>query len=256
MCINPVQIWMDIKSNLRKYIMNVSINFDTNAILNSLPESEFVILMNNCKLVKLEYAQVLYETAANIQHIHFPVDSIVSLIYETIEGKSAEIASIGNNGAVGCDILLSESPSRFRALTIHSGWAYQFKKADILHVFNKFNTVHYQLKNYIQTLTTEISLNGVCSKFHKIEQQFCKFLLLYSDRGSGKIPLTQESIAHLLGVRRETITDIASKLQKANILDYTRGQIEILDRTALENRCCECYYAIKNTIHSHYMAAA
>ncbi|SOD22418.1 Crp/Fnr family transcriptional regulator [Nitrosomonas ureae] len=236
--------------------MNVSTNLGTNAILDSLPESDFGTFKNNCKLVKLEYAQVLYETAESIQHIHFPLDSIVSLIYETIEGKSAEIASIGNNGAVGCDILLSESPSRFRALTIHSGWAYQFRKADILHVFNKLNTVHYQLKNYIQTLTTEISLNGVCSRFHKIEQQFCKFLLLYSDRVSGRIPLTQETIAHLLGVRRESITDIASKLQKANILDYTRGQIEILDRIALENRSCECYHVTKAAAHSQYLIAA
>ncbi|PTQ79689.1 Crp/Fnr family transcriptional regulator [Nitrosomonas ureae] len=236
--------------------MTLSFQSGTNLILDSLPESDLVSLLNDYKLVKLEYAQVLYESAENIQHIYFPVDCIVSLIYETLDGKSSEIASIGNNGAVGCDILLSDSPSRFRALTIRSGLAYQIKKSDILNEFNKLNLVHYQLKNYIHNLTTEISFNGVCSRFHKIEQQFCKFLLLYNDRASGKISFTQETIAQLLGVRRETITDIASRLQKDNIIHYARGEIDILDRATLVNRSCECYHAIKNTMHSHYMAAA
>lgn len=226
--------------------MNSTIHCSKNSLLNTLPKSDLSSIMACSKLVRLEFGEVLYESATDVQYMHFPVDSVVSLMYETIDGKSSEIVSIGNNGAVGSDILLSDSLSCFRALTISEGWAYQINKSHIRGELSNRKLLNSQLLNYIQNLTTEISFNGVCSRFHKIEQQYCKFLLLYNDRAPGKIPFTQEAVAHFLGVRRETITDIANKLQKENILYYIRGQIKIIDREALESHSCECYQAIKN----------
>ncbi|MBY0475423.1 MAG: Crp/Fnr family transcriptional regulator [Nitrosomonas sp.] len=221
-----------------------------NKLLNTLPESDFTAVMDQCRLVNLTAGEVIYESSEYIESIHFPVNCIVSLMYETLDGKSSEIASIGNNGAVGSDLILSNSPTIHRALVVHDGWAYQMKRTAVLDQFNKAELFKYQLLNYIQNLTTQISFNAVCARFHKIEQQFCKFLLLHNDWVPGKISFTQEAISHLLGVRRETITEIASNLQKANIIDYKRGEIHILDRQALEVHSCECYQAIKNTLHS------
>jgi hypothetical protein len=86
----------------------------------------------------------------------------------------------------------------------------------------------------------------VCNRHHSLEQQLCRWLLLSLDRSPGnELSMTQELIASMLGVRRESITEAAGRLQKAGLIHYSRGHIAVLDRPRLETEACECYAVVK-----------
>jgi CRP-like cAMP-binding protein len=102
------------------------------------------------------------------------------------------------------------------------------------------------LLRYTQALITQMSQNAVCNRHHTLDRQLCRWLLLSLDRlPSNELVMTQELISNMLGVRREGVTDAALKLQKAGLIRYSRGHINMLDRVGLENRCCECYAVVK-----------
>lgn len=229
--------------------MIISTQTCQNALLKSLPESDLAKIASHCKLVKLDVGQVVFETGLEVHSIHFPIDSIISLMHESFDGKSSEVASISSEGAIGINNVLNNNLPTFRAMTTHSGFAYVMNKADVLVEFQKVISFQNQLLNCIHQLTIQISLNGICGRFHSVKQQFCKFLLQYDDRFSNQISLTHEAIATRIGVRRESITEAAHALQKKGIIDYARGQITILDRPALEELSCECYHSQKMIRH-------
>ena len=103
------------------------------------------------------------------------------------------------------------------------------------------------LLRYTQTLMTQVSQIAVCNRHHSIEQRLCRWLLDSIDRlPDNRLDMTQELIAHMLGVRREGVTEAAGKLQKLGIIDYHRGHIIVLNRPKLEQLCCECYTVVKN----------
>lgn len=103
------------------------------------------------------------------------------------------------------------------------------------------------LLRYTQALITLMAQTAVCNRHHSLEQQFCRWLLLSLDRlESNELLVTQELIANMLGVRRETVTEAAGKLQRLGAIHYQRGHITVLDRTKLETHSCECYQVVKN----------
>jgi hypothetical protein len=107
--------------------------------------------------------------------------------------------------------------------------------------------MQHLLLRYTQALITQMSQTAVCNRYHSLDQQLCRWLLLTLDRlSSNKITMTQELIANMLGVRRESITEAAGNLQKSGLIQYSRGHIIVLDREGLENRSCECYQVVKN----------
>lgn len=99
---------------------------------------------------------------------------------------------------------------------------------------------------YTQALITQISQTAVCNRHHSIDQQLCRWLLLFMDRLSNNhLTMTQEFISNMLGVRREGVTQAALKLQQSGVISYQRGLIKVLDRPKLETLSCECYSAVK-----------
>jgi CRP-like cAMP-binding protein len=112
--------------------------------------------------------------------------------------------------------------------------------------FNRAGPVMHLLLRYTQALITQMSQTAVCSRHHGLDQQLCRWLLLSLDRLQGsELIMTQELIASMLGVRRESVTEAALKLQAAGLIRYARGHITVLDRPALEQRSCECYAVVK-----------
>ncbi|WP_097103778.1 Crp/Fnr family transcriptional regulator [Nitrosomonas ureae] len=237
-----------ILKSLEGRIMDLSLFTCRNTVLKNLPQLDFKTVIHHCKLVQLQPGEVVNDTDMNIETIFFPIDCIISLVYESFNGKATEIASIGNDGVMGSEICLNENPSKFTAITTHAGWAYRMKKSAFLEQFNNLETFRYNILNYLQNQNTQIAYTGICNKLHKLEQQYCKFLLLCKDWVQGELLFTQEKIAYVLGVRRESITDTAMKLSNAEIIDYQRGKIQILNPQALETHSCECYHAIKSTL--------
>lgn len=127
-----------------------------------------------------------------------------------------------------------------------AGYAYRLRAPLIQQEFSQNGPLLSLLMSYIRALITQMAQTAVCNRHHSVDQQLCRWLLLSLDRLSGnELILTQESIANMLGVRREGVTEAAGKLQRAGLIDYNRGHITVLDRPGLEARACECYQAVR-----------
>jgi len=198
------------------------------------------------KMEFLPFGKVLYESGHTLHQVYFPIDSIVSLLFETESGSSTEISMVGKEGLVGIAVLMGGDSSTGRALVHKAGHVYSLSALRLRTEFKNNNEVQMLLLRYIQAVITDMAQTAVCNRHHTIEQQLCRWLLLSLDRlYDNHLSVTQELIANLLGVRRKGITEAAGKLQKLGVIEYRRGHITVLDRPKLEKLSCECYSVVK-----------
>jgi CRP-like cAMP-binding protein len=210
-----------------------------------LPEGEWQRWLPQLERVEMPLGQVLYESGTTLSHVYFPTTSIVSLLYVMENGASAEIAVVGNEGIVGISLFMGGESTPSRAVVQSAGHGYRLKAQAIKDEFNRAPVLHLLLR-YTQALITQMTQTAVCNRHHTVEQQLCRWLLLSLDRlSSDSLTMTQELIANMLGVRREGVTEAAGKLQRAGLIRYTRGRIDVLDRPGLEKSVCECYAVVK-----------
>jgi CRP-like cAMP-binding protein len=219
---------------------------ERNWILRALPEAERERLYPHLNHVALPFGMVLYESGAVLRHIYFPVDSIVSLLYVLNNGASAEIAVVGNDGAVGVSLFMGGETTPSRAVVQSAGSAYRLSRARLRQEFSRHGQLLHVLLRYTQSLITQMAQTAVCNRHHALDQQLCRWLLLSLDRlDSDELRVTQELIASMIGVRREGVTEAAGRLQKLGVIRYSRGRIKVLDRKRLEALSCECYAVTK-----------
>jgi len=222
-----------------------------NQLLAALPAKDFAHLLPHLEVVSLERGQALHESGRPIRHVYFPTTSIVSLLYTTADGASAEIAVVGNEGVVGVALLMGGETMASKAVVRTAGEAYRLRSPLLEQVFNRFGgrrsgALQHLLLRYFQTLLSQTVQTAVCNRYHSLDQQLCRWLLLSLDRlPSNELAMTQELIAGMLGVRREGVTEAAGNLQKAGLIEYRRGHIKVLNRAGLEKRVCECYAAVR-----------
>jgi CRP-like cAMP-binding protein len=217
-----------------------------NHLLACLPPGIRALWSPHLDLVDLELGQVLYESQGALTHVYFPLTAIVSLLYVLESGSSAEIAVVGNDGMVGFALIMGGDTTPSRAVVQSSGVAYRMKAQFMKHEFNLVPPVMHLMLRFTQALITQMAQTAVCNRHHSLDQQLCRWLLLSLDRlRSSDLVMTQELIANMLGVRREGVTEGASKLQSAGLIKYARGHITVLDRAGLERRTCECYEVVR-----------
>jgi CRP-like cAMP-binding protein len=162
------------------------------------------------------------------------------------DGSSAEIAVVGNEGAIGVALFMGGETTPSRAIVQSAGFAYRLTGQRLKDEFNRHGKLLHVLLRYTQSLITQMSQTAVCNRHHSLEQQLCRWLLLSLDRLlSNQLNMTQELIANMLGVRREGVTTAAGKLQALGAIEYHRGHITVLDRPKLEQLACECYAVVK-----------
>ena len=189
---------------------------------------------------------VVYETGTTMLHMYFPITALVSLLYVMKNGASAEIALVGNEGLVGVSLFMGGESTPSRAVVQSGGTGCRLPARFMKDEFNKGGPVLRLLLRYTQALLTQMAQTAVCNRHHSLDQQLCRWLLLSLDRLRGNdLIMTQELIANMLGVRRAGVAEAALKLQKAGLIEYTRGHIVVLDRIGLEARTCECYEVVK-----------
>ncbi len=217
-----------------------------NHLLAALPSAEFERLRPHLELVPLPLGEVLYESGCQLHHVYFPTNAIVSLLYVLEDGASAEIAVVGNEGILGISLFMGGETTPSRAVVQSAGHGFRLKAHVIKTEFNRGGPVLRLLLRYTQALITQMTQTAVCNRHHSIEQQLCRWLLLSLDRlPTQSLTMTQDLIANMLGVRREGVTEAAGKLQRAGLIRYARGHIDVLDRPGLEGRVCECYTVVK-----------
>jgi len=189
---------------------------------------------------------VLYESGSKMPYVYFPTTSIISLLYVMQDGASAEIAIVGKEGIVGISLLMGGETTPSRGIVQSAGSAYRVEAGFLNEEFLRAGSLHSLLLRYTQALITQMSQTAVCNRYHSVEQQLCRWLLMSLDRlPSNELTMTQELIANMLGVRRGGVTESAGKLQTLGLINYNRGHIRVLDRPALEAHACECYSVVK-----------
>lgn len=203
-------------------------------------------LFSHLEVIPLPLGKVLYESGDVMRYVYFPIDSIVSLLYVMESGASAEISVVGNEGLVGVSLFMGGESTLSRAVVQGAGQGYRLSAQRLKAEFNLHGELLMLMLRYTQALITQMAQTAVCNRHHSIDQQLCRWLLLSLDRIEGnELKMTQELIANMLGVRREGVTDAAGKLQKAGVIEYSRGHIFIVNRPKLETLCCECYAVVK-----------
>jgi CRP-like cAMP-binding protein len=198
------------------------------------------------ELVPLKLRSVMYESGSAMRHVYFPTDSIISLQYVMENGASTAILVVGNEGLMGITLFMGGESTPSRSLVQSAGHAYRLPRRRVKEEFSRHGQLLVLMLRYTQALITQMAQTAVCNRHHAIDQQLCRWLLLSMDRLSGsRLTMTQEFISHMLGVRREGVTQAASKLQQLGVISYKRGLITVLDRPRLEALSCECYEVVR-----------
>lgn len=220
-----------------------------NRLLDALPSAECRRLLPYLEQINLPLGEVLHQPGELVRYLYFPIDGILSLLYLTDIGDSTEICIVGNEGVVGLPAFVGDgNRSNFETFVQGAGSAWQLDGALFKAEFHRSQAIQDLMLRYLETQLAMIAQTAVCNRFHSVDQQLCRWLLLSLDRlpsNHVKLLMTQELIANMLGVCREEVSRSASKLQRAKIINYKRGEITVLDRSALERACCKCYSVVK-----------
>ena len=217
-----------------------------NHLLAALAAADYERLLPHLEQVPLELGRALYESGSEQEYMFFPTTGIVSLLFVLQDGSSAEIAIVGNDGVVGVALIMGGETTPSRAVVQSAGYCARLKASQAKKEFDLGGGLQHLLLRYTQALITQMAQTAVCNRHHSVDQQLCRWLLLSLDRlPSNELTMTQELIANMLGVRREGVTEAAGKLQAAELIQYSRGKITVLNRSKLEERVCECYAVVK-----------
>jgi CRP-like cAMP-binding protein len=227
-----------------------------NVLLDGLPPGE----RSRLPLVDvpLSVGQVLCECDQQISWAYFPTTCVVSCLYTTQDGATAETSMIGNEGMFGVALFLAAGTSSVRAVVQVSGHALRISPRALQAEFTNAGAVQRILLVYTNALLTQVSQTAICNRLHPLEQRLCRWLLLCHDRvGRDDFLMTQELIANMLGGRRESVTVASGHLQDLGALRYSRGHISIINRSLLERYACECYGVVRSAefAESQYLSS-
>jgi CRP-like cAMP-binding protein len=213
-----------------------------NKLLAALPRDQLDLLAPHLSTRQLAQGVVLLETGDEFDEVYFPHSGMLSLLVVMSDGKAIETATVGREGVVGAMAGLGLYKSSVRVVVqlpvaVTTIAASQFRKA-----VDHSHEVRDLCIRYNEALLAQARVTAACNALHPVESRFCRWLLQSADRAeSSTVQLTQEFLAEMLGVRRTSVTEVASNIQKLGAITYSRGTIQIIDRAALEGLACECY---------------
>ena len=213
-----------------------------NHLLAAFPTAEWQRWQCLLEPVELRVGQVLFEPGRAPAYVYFPTTAVVSLVYMTQDGETAEIAVVGNEGVVGVSLFMGGDVTPQQASVQSAGTAYRLSAHAVKNALEFSNPILKLMLSYTHAVFSQVSQTAVCNRFHTIDQQLSRRLLQGLDRAtSNELLMTQEGMASLLGVRREGVTAAALKLQHEGAIQYSRGHIVVHNRQQLEQHACECY---------------
>jgi CRP-like cAMP-binding protein len=221
-----------------------------NQLLAALGQAEFERLRPSLELVPMLLGDILYEPGTCLRHAYFPTTAVVSLHYVMENGATAETTGVGHEGVVGISLFMGGETTPSSAVVQTAGHGYRLERQLLAEAFGRTGPLQHLLLRYCQGLITQITQTAACYRHHSVEQQLSRWLLATLDRmPTGELVMTHELVASMLGVRRESITEAAGRLQDAGYIRYRRGHISVLDRVGLQTRSCECYGVVRREMH-------
>ena len=213
-----------------------------NRLLAGLPSKEFEKLSPH--LISGSFAQgtVLTEAGSKIQNVYFPLSGMISVVVVMNDGKAIEAATIGHDGVFGAMVGFGHLVSHVRAIVQVPMQAVRIAVAQFRKIGDESDALQQVAVDYNELMLAQARITAACNALHKVEARFCRWLLQTRDIiDNNTIVLTQEFLSEMLGVRRTSVTDVATKLQAAGIISYSRGVIKIIDLPSLKALSCECY---------------
>ncbi len=217
-----------------------------NRLLACLPKSDHKKLVPELELVSLKARDTAYEHGKAITHLYFPVNSVISIVAPTRQGRDVEIATIGNEGMVGLPIFLGAGSTPGTAYAQVPGDSFRIKAGAFWEQARQSDPIVRVMRLYAHALIVQIMQRVACNQTHSAARRCARCLLTTHDQvQKERFPLTQEILAFMLGIRRTGVSAVASGLKQRRIINYNRGMVEILNRPELESASCECYAAVK-----------
>lgn len=217
-----------------------------NHLIELLPRADRQRLLAACEQVELRRSQILYAPGQPIRYAYFPIDGSISLLTQLDGHPAMQVGMVGREGMLGIQLTLGVGRAPMRALVHGGGMAWRLGAPAMRRELARSVALRRCLNRYLSVCLAEFAASAGCQRFHPLAPRFARWLLMSLDRlESSEMVMTQESIAHMLGVRREGVTESALKLQADGLIRYARGRITVLDRGGLESRTCECYAAAK-----------
>ncbi|HKB67755.1 MAG TPA: Crp/Fnr family transcriptional regulator [Pyrinomonadaceae bacterium] len=218
-----------------------------NELLAALPKKEYQALQSQMEEIPLVFEEILYRPEALISDVYFPNHGVISLLAGLNERATLEVGLVGKEGVLGLAVFMGVNASHNRAVVQGAGSAMKMKAAAFRRECNNGGALPRVLQRYTHSLLTQITQTAVCNQFHSIEARLARWLLMTHDRiEADEFQLTQEFLSNMLAVRRECVNKAAGKLQKRNLIRYSRGRLKVLDRAGLERISCGCYEIIKD----------
>jgi CRP-like cAMP-binding protein len=221
-----------------------------NSLLAALPRKDYQRLLAGLEPVTLTFGKVLYEPGQSIRHVYFPNNSLVSLLTLADGHLALEVGMVGAEGMVGTPMSLGIDVSPVRALVQGSGTAMRMTAARFRKALRQSPPLQRALHRYVHLLMVQVTQTAACNRFHVVEARLARWLLMTRDRvRSDQFRLTQQFLAHMLGVRRVGVTTAAGALQRRKLISYSRGIIRILNQKGLEAASCRCYETVRSAQH-------
>lgn len=226
-----------------------------NRLLGAIPKSELAHLLPHMERMDLFPRQVLYRPGTPVDFIHFPVTAVVSMIASTLDGETVEVATVGSEGFTGVTAILSSPKTRgqqgalVKVITQIPGSVVRLK-ADVFEAEMERNIeLNRCVRRYLNVLFTQLVLSVGCNRLHSLEQRCARWLMTCMDRNEyEEIAVTQELLAEMLGVRRQSVDHVLGELESKRMIECLRGSIKINDPKRLSAVACECYHLAKERL--------
>jgi CRP-like cAMP-binding protein len=217
-----------------------------NKLLASIPRDELSRLLARSSIVRLEFRAVLVKRGDAIRHVFFPLSGLYSLLAPTANSDTVEVGTIGREGLIGIAVHLGADTAYTTAISQVPGEAIRIDAEAYRSEVTRCETVTSVVARYVHALYVQTVQWVACNRLHSLEERFARWLLSSADiLGSESIPLTHDFLAKMLGVRRPSVTLAAGALQRAGLIDSSRGMLRIVNREGLEGISCDCYRLVR-----------
>ena len=218
-----------------------------NRLLDALPTIEYERLLPNLEEISLVYDTVLYDVGDKLKHVYFPTCGIISLLGAMEGSATLEVGVVGREGMAGLPLFMGVKTSRIRSIVQESGTAMRMKTADFEDECRMGGAMSGLLLRFSFSMMFQVWQSAMCFRCHTVEKRIGRRLLMTSDRmESNEFKMTHDFLASMIGVRREAISLAAGSLRKNNLIAYSRGNVQIIDRSGLEAAACKCYSIIRD----------
>ena len=218
----------------------------SNTILLSIPDEEYSLIRPSLQYFQPAHRQTLHEPGERIDYGYFLNGGMVSLLIATGDGRSVEVGISGKEGVVGAPLAVGLHRSPYRAVVQMPADGLRIRARDLEQILLMAPQLNLLLNRYAQIQGLQVAQLAACNRLHEIEQRLARWLLMSQDRvDSTSFPITHDVLAQMLGTRRPSVTLAAGILQRAGMIEYTRGNMKILNRKSLEDAACECYRVIQ-----------